>query len=151
MPSGTRDAEWHAKRKSSRTKRSNFQVHPAGDGFWCMGTCSRVLPSSPKNPSGSGFWSWTTSKLPRTTSARLCVYDNLFGMMSLVSLSLHHDQILLLKRIANECYSSPCTRSCRLHRVWILVNSLLYERVSGVPMRRGMRSPLTCLVDERRV
>ena len=42
MPSGTRDAEWHVKRKSAGTKRSKFSGTPrsgmaSGDGFQCMG------------------------------------------------------------------------------------------------------------------
>ena len=137
MPSGTRDAEWHVNQDQ---EVKFFRYTPQRNGLrgWLLvhGVPVREyfrLPIRirPKN----GFWSW----------------DNLFGMMSLVFLSFHHDQFLSLKSIANECFSSPCTRSCRLHRVWILVNSLLYKRVSGVPMRRGMRSPLTCLDDERRV
>ena len=49
VPSGTRDAEWHVKRKIAGTKRSkHFQVHPAaerppGRVSRAWGTCSRKL------------------------------------------------------------------------------------------------------------
>ena len=60
VPSGTRNAEWHVKRKSARTKRSNFQVHPAaerppGMATGARSTFPRVFLSSPRNPPGVGF------------------------------------------------------------------------------------------------
>ena len=54
MPSGTRDAELRVKRKSARTKRSNFQVHPAGYGFWCMGYLFESTSVFPEE----SFWKW---------------------------------------------------------------------------------------------
>ena len=77
MPSGTRDAEWHVKRKSARTKRSNFQVHPAGDGFLVHGgTC---FESTNVFPEESVRKRVLVLDYHRASED---VYDNLFGMMS---------------------------------------------------------------------
>ena len=59
MPSGSRNAEWHVKRKSARTKRSNFQVHPAAEqsSVWLLVhglSFQGYFLSSPRKPSGCG-------------------------------------------------------------------------------------------------
>ena len=100
MPSGTRDAEWRVKRKSAKTKRSHFQVHPAAE-----------------RPPGmaSGAWGYlfeSTSVLPEeTVRKRVLVLDYLrvsedyirSVYTSTTTYSVPRIKFLSLKSIAEEC------------------------------------------------
>ena len=127
----------------------------SGDGFWCMGDMFESTSVFPEE---------TVRKWVLVRDYLRVSEDYIRSVIRLRQLIRYGESCFPVSsprshlvaeeycgRLLLSSTSSPCTRSCQLHRVSILVNSFLHERVSGVPMRRGMRSPLTFLVDERRV